>query len=344
MGRGSKSWCITVNKLIDIKEKTKKDSEVIEKVKKVKKALSIVALTAFVGAASLVAPNISKPVSISESGKPVASILLNKGYGHIENKKMPAYRLVNPDKNYISLLPFAYSAKTNKNFEGYLKGNQNNFVLTYSSKSISLQEIMTRYSGYSKNVDIKIANRVIEKFWEEVKPIAKEYNVPPELICGIIMIESAGKNYEKSSVGAAGLMQINPVHFEKYGLDWNNIFNPKINISAGTAILEEAVTKFIGDSGKNTITKYFSDLLIGAQPDPRLQDMISLVIASYNRGISGVIDATAYKGMSAFERADYVNAVKGATLLIYKLRLQEKKQIVEIAENRVIDKAGISIG
>ena len=85
-------------------------------------------------------------------------------------------------------------------------------------------------------------------------------------------------------------------------------------------------------------------LLEGVQPDPKLQDMVSLVIASYNRGISGVIEDVNYKGASAFEKADYVNAVNGATLLIYKLRLQEKSQIVEIAKNKEIDRASINIG
>ncbi len=332
-----------MDKSIDI-EKTRKNLKVIEKVKKVKAALGIVALTAFVGAASLTVPNISKPVSISESGKPAATILLNKGYKHIENKKMLTYRLVEQNKNHISLLPFVYSTKMNKELWGGQKVKQNNFVLMYAPKTIPVHEIIAKYGKYSKNVNVEIASGVIEKFWEEVKPIAKEYNLPPELICGIIMIESAGKNYEKSDVGAAGLMQINPIHFEKYNLNWENVFNPKMNIGAGTAILNEAVTKLIGNDGKNSIIKYFSNLLEGVQPDPKLQDMVSLVIASYNRGISGVIEDVNHKGASAFEKADYVNAVNGATLLIYKLRLQEKSQIVEIAKNKEIDRASINIG
>lgn len=74
------------------------------------------------------------------------------------------------------------------------------------------------------------------------------YNIPPLLLKNIATIESAGNpnaiRINDNGTKDYGLMQINSIHFKelhKWGINENNILNPKINIYAGSWLLSEHI-------------------------------------------------------------------------------------------------------
>jgi soluble lytic murein transglycosylase-like protein len=74
------------------------------------------------------------------------------------------------------------------------------------------------------------------------------YNIPPMLIKNIAIIESAGNpnaiRINENGTKDYGLMQINSIHFRQlsvWGINEDNILNPKINIFAGSWLLSQHI-------------------------------------------------------------------------------------------------------
>lgn len=85
-----------------------------------------------------------------------------------------------------------------------------------------------------------------------VSNAAKEYNLPADLIFGMIWVESRFDPHAVSPVGARGLMQLMPRTAEYLAtkMSWDghdNPFDPEFNIAAGTYYIARLLTEFNGD-------------------------------------------------------------------------------------------------
>jgi soluble lytic murein transglycosylase-like protein len=81
--------------------------------------------------------------------------------------------------------------------------------------------------------------------------IGLKYNIDPKLLYATVVTESSlnpdAINYNTNGSIDYGLMQINSCHslkLKKYGITRNDLFNPKINISVDTWILEKCIQKY----------------------------------------------------------------------------------------------------
>lgn len=85
-----------------------------------------------------------------------------------------------------------------------------------------------------------------------VTEIASEYQLPEDLIYGIIWVESRFDPKAVSPVGARGLMQLMPrtATYLAECIDWSgraNPFDPHFNITAGTYYIARLIRQFDGD-------------------------------------------------------------------------------------------------
>lgn len=96
-----------------------------------------------------------------------------------------------------------------------------------------------------------------------IENCARKYNVPVELICGVILQESGGNPRAVSHAGARGLMQLMPATARRFGV--RNSFDPAQNIEGGTKYLRFLLDRFNGDlslavaaynSGEGNVEKY----------------------------------------------------------------------------------------
>ena len=96
-----------------------------------------------------------------------------------------------------------------------------------------------------------------------IEEAARKYNVPVELICGVILQESGAQHKAVSHCGARGLMQLMPGTAKRFGV--TNSFDPRQNIDGGTKYLRWLLNKFKGDmslalagynAGEHNVEKY----------------------------------------------------------------------------------------
>lgn len=74
--------------------------------------------------------------------------------------------------------------------------------------------------------------------YDPIVKASQQYGIDRELIAAIIKVESNFEVYATNPIsGAAGLMQIHPIHAS--WLDWSKIYDPAYNIEAGTAIYHD---------------------------------------------------------------------------------------------------------
>ena len=104
-------------------------------------------------------------------------------------------------------------------------------------KMLKIHMILKNFkTGLSPNMERQLANFIYRE--------SLEYNYDPELILALIMTESSFYNWSKSSVGAIGLMQIQPATGRALAraknIPWQGkktLFNPDLNIKLGTHYL-----------------------------------------------------------------------------------------------------------
>jgi hypothetical protein len=75
------------------------------------------------------------------------------------------------------------------------------------------------------------------KYDDIIQAAAKQYNVDPALIRGVIATESSGNPNVKSGVGATGLMQIMPSNYKALGI--TDPTDPQQNIMGGAKLLSQ---------------------------------------------------------------------------------------------------------
>jgi soluble lytic murein transglycosylase-like protein len=98
---------------------------------------------------------------------------------------------------------------------------------------------------------------------QNVQKAAAKYNLPPELINGVIRAESNFKVRAISSAGAQGLMQLMPATAKELGV--KNSFDIEQNIDGGAKYLRQMLDRFGGNvrkaladynAGPGTVIKY----------------------------------------------------------------------------------------
>jgi len=94
---------------------------------------------------------------------------------------------------------------------------------------------------------------------EDIKIIADEYEIAPELVAAVVKAESGFNRKAKSPKGAVGLMQLMPETAEYVAemIDYNkpiDLYNAKCNLKLGTAYLRYLFDKY--DCEKLAICAY----------------------------------------------------------------------------------------
>jgi soluble lytic murein transglycosylase-like protein len=94
----------------------------------------------------------------------------------------------------------------------------------------------------------RIPDRVArEEFLVTVHYEAKRAGLDPQLVLGIIQVESGFRKYALSSAGARGFMQVMPFWIQLIGTSENNLFHLRTNLRYGCIILRHYVDIENGD-------------------------------------------------------------------------------------------------
>ena len=93
-------------------------------------------------------------------------------------------------------------------------------------------------AAMSSRLAKKMPERVArEEFLVTVHYEAKRAGLDPQLVLGLIQVESAFRKYAVSSVGARGYMQVMPFWAKLIGTSEQNLFHLRINLRYGCTIL-----------------------------------------------------------------------------------------------------------
>ncbi len=86
-----------------------------------------------------------------------------------------------------------------------------------------------------------------EEFLRSVHYEATRAGLDPQMVLGLIHVESAFKKYAVSSVGARGYMQVMPFWVKTIGTPDQNLFHLKLNLRYGCTILRHYIDMERGD-------------------------------------------------------------------------------------------------
>lgn len=86
-----------------------------------------------------------------------------------------------------------------------------------------------------------------ENFLRTVHYEASRAGLEPELVLGLIQVESGFKKYAVSSAGARGYMQVMPFWTKSIGLPEHNLFHLRLNLRYGCTILRHYLDIEHGD-------------------------------------------------------------------------------------------------
>jgi soluble lytic murein transglycosylase-like protein len=115
-----------------------------------------------------------------------------------------------------------------------------------SSESYSLNNLTGSENSGTVSPEVsRHAGRMQEKLQEykpHIKAAAARYNIPEELIAGVIWQESRGNPRAVSHCGAMGLMQLMPGTAQQLGVA--NAFSPGQNIDGGAKYIRQMLDKF----------------------------------------------------------------------------------------------------
>jgi soluble lytic murein transglycosylase-like protein len=86
-----------------------------------------------------------------------------------------------------------------------------------------------------------------EDFLKSVHYEATRAGLDPQLVLGLIQVESGFKKYAVSSVGARGYMQVMPFWVKSIGANEHNLFDMRLNLRYGCTILRHYLDIERGD-------------------------------------------------------------------------------------------------
>ncbi len=103
--------------------------------------------------------------------------------------------------------------------------------------------LAARHTGLSDAQLRAVASAIVRE--------ADRVGVTPGLVAAVIHVESSGRNFARSRVGALGLMQLLPETAEdvatRAGVDWRGagtLFEPVANVRLGVTYLAELIERF----------------------------------------------------------------------------------------------------
>ena len=100
----------------------------------------------------------------------------------------------------------------------------------------------------SGKLERRIPDRTLrEEFLVTVHYEAKRAGVDPQMVLGLIQVESAFRKYAVSSAGARGLMQVMPFWIKVIGGNDDNLFHLRTNLRFGCVILRHYIDIEKGD-------------------------------------------------------------------------------------------------
>lgn len=85
-----------------------------------------------------------------------------------------------------------------------------------------------------------------DSLWTTIRRVSTEYRIPIRIILAVIAAESAFDPRAVSRAGARGLMQVMPATARDIGVDPNDLFDPCINVHAGTRYMRVLADSFGG--------------------------------------------------------------------------------------------------
>ncbi len=106
---------------------------------------------------------------------------------------------------------------------------------------IWLREMSNRLKTHMPDQDMR------EDFLRTVYYEASRAGLDPQLVLGLIQVESGFKKYAVSSVGARGYMQVMPFWVTSIGTPDQNLFHLKLNLRYGCTILRHYIDMENGD-------------------------------------------------------------------------------------------------
>ena len=121
-------------------------------------------------------------------------------------------------------------------------------------------------------MDQRLANRIPDRqqrleLLRTIQYEATRARLDPQLVLGVIEVESAFRKYAVSKAGARGYMQVMPFWIKLIGAPKDNLFHLRTNIAYGCAILRLYVDQENGDYFR-ALARYNGSL--GSAKYPRL--------------------------------------------------------------------------
>src|SRR5690242_1936708 len=103
-------------------------------------------------------------------------------------------------------------------------------------------------AAMSRRLAARMPDRVQrEEFLVTVHYEAKRAGLDPQLVLGLIQVESGFRKYAVSSAGARGYMQVMPFWVQQIGVREHNLFHLRINLRYGCTILRHYLDIEKGD-------------------------------------------------------------------------------------------------
>ncbi|NJD34225.1 MAG: lytic transglycosylase domain-containing protein [Betaproteobacteria bacterium] len=112
----------------------------------------------------------------------------------------------------------------------------------------SIQEKVNWLTEMSSRLSRRMPDREARlEFLKTVYYEAKRAGLDPQMVLGLIQVESGFKKYSVSSAGARGYMQVMPFWVNLIGSKGNNLFNLRTNLRYGCTILRHYLDIENGD-------------------------------------------------------------------------------------------------
>lgn len=121
-------------------------------------------------------------------------------------------------------------------------------ILNNVSADVSPQEVAVAPAQSTSNGIISpIFSKEVQQWAPQIQEWSRTYGVDANQIATIMQIESCGDPYAESWVGAQGLFQVMPFHFEEH----ENMKDPDTNAYRGINYFRERMTQTGGDVGRS---------------------------------------------------------------------------------------------
>jgi soluble lytic murein transglycosylase-like protein len=112
----------------------------------------------------------------------------------------------------------------------------------------SVAEARAWLDAMSKKLEKRMPDkRAREEFLVTVHYEAKRAGLDPQMVLGLIQVESAFRKYAVSSAGARGYMQVMPFWVKQIGQPGHNLFHLRTNLRYGCVILKHYLDVEHGD-------------------------------------------------------------------------------------------------